>query len=63
MGIFLHGLFDEAGAMAALLSWAALADEQAFDYAAQKAASLLRLGDSVQDHLDTNALRHLLKLV
>jgi adenosylcobyric acid synthase len=59
-GSYLHGLFDHPDALAALLRWAGLRDAQALDIAALREASLERLADAVEDHLDTERLSALL---
>ncbi|NDY91336.1 cobyric acid synthase [Ideonella livida] len=58
MGTYVHGLFDHPQAQAALLAWAGLADAQrhAVDLAALREASLDRLADTLQAHLDLPGL-------
>jgi adenosylcobyric acid synthase len=51
-GTYLHGLFDEAAACAALLNWAGLQASIDFDYQARREADIDRLADSVAQHLD-----------
>ena len=60
LGSYLHGLFDAPAALTALLHWAGVADAATIDLAALREASLERLADAVEAHLDTNALRTLL---
>lgn len=60
LGTYLHGLFDTPDALAALLRWAGLDDAAALDMQALREASLERLADCVDAHLDTAALRCLL---
>jgi adenosylcobyric acid synthase len=55
-GTYLHGLFDEADACAALLSWAGLHAPAAFDYEARREADIERLADSVIERLDFNLI-------
>ena len=62
LGTYLHGLFDSAPACAALLAWAGLDRPQAEDYAALREATLERLADAVEAHLDTAALERLVRL-
>lgn len=62
LGTYLHGLFDSADACAALLCWAGLHDAQPGDYGVLREATLERLADMVEQHLDTARLRELLEL-
>jgi adenosylcobyric acid synthase len=62
LGTYLHGLFDAPAACAALLRWAGLADAAAHDHGALREATLERLADAVERHLNTNRLRALLGL-
>ena len=62
LGTYLHGLFDAPAACASLLSWAGLRDVAASDYPALREATLERLADMVEQHLDTARLRQLLEL-
>jgi adenosylcobyric acid synthase len=56
-GTYLHGLFDQAAAAAALLKWAGL-DEQtdAPDMGVLRETAIERLADAVEAHLDTRRL-------
>ncbi|WP_460758733.1 cobyric acid synthase [Lysobacter fragariae] len=60
LGSYLHGLFDTPAALAGLLRWAGLRDAQTVDLAALREASLERLADAVERHLDTHALMNIL---
>jgi adenosylcobyric acid synthase len=60
LGTYLHGLFDAPPALAALLRWAGLKDAEALDMHALREASIDRLADAVENHLDTAALWRLL---
>jgi adenosylcobyric acid synthase len=60
LGSYLHGLFDTPAALAALLRWAGLTDAAPLDLDALREASLDRLADAVQTHLDTARLAQLL---
>jgi len=62
LGTYLHGLFDAPAACTSLLSWAGLRDVAASDYFALREATLERLADMVEQHLDTAHLRQLLDL-
>ena len=53
---YLHGLFDAPQACCALLAWAGVGDAQTQDYAALREASLERLADTCEAHLDLAAL-------
>jgi len=61
LGSYVHGLFDEPAALAALLHWAGLDATETIDLAALREASLERLADAVEAHLDTRALLALLE--
>ncbi len=60
MGTYLHGVFDHPDAMAALLRWVGLDDAERVDVDALREASIERLADAVEMHLDGDALRRLL---
>ncbi|KZC15885.1 cobyric acid synthase, partial [Rhodanobacter sp. FW104-R8] len=60
LGSYLHGLFDAPPALAALLRWAGLHDAAPLDMDALREASIERLADAVENHLDTAALERLL---
>ena len=60
LGTYLHGVFDEPAALAALLRWAGVRDAAPLDMHALREASLERLADAVETHLDTARLRDLL---
>lgn len=62
LGSYLHGLFDEPQALSALLAWAGLRDPVPFDIRLEREASIDRLADAVEQHLDTHALRRLLAM-
>jgi adenosylcobyric acid synthase len=59
IGSYLHGLFDAPQALTALLAWAGLRDAQPLDIAALREATLDRLADMVEQHLDTRMLARL----
>ncbi|HEX5352763.1 MAG TPA: hypothetical protein VFW60_01655, partial [Rhodanobacteraceae bacterium] len=59
---YLHGLFDHSEALHALLGWAGVRDAAPVDIRSLRNASLERLADAVEAHLDTHALRALLGL-
>jgi adenosylcobyric acid synthase len=57
LGTYLHGVFDAPEACAALLAWAGLeTPASAFDYFAQREASLNRLADALEVALDWEQL-------
>ncbi len=60
LGTYLHGVFDTSAACAALLRWAGLNEAVAGDYNALREATLERLADMVDQHLDAARLRRLL---
>ncbi len=62
MGTYLHGVFDDPHAQAALLHWAGLRAAAAVDIHTLREASIERLADTVEAHLDTRHLGALLGL-
>jgi len=52
LGTYLHGLFEEPAACAALLQWAGLEHPAAPDYRALREAAIERLADAAEEHLD-----------
>jgi adenosylcobyric acid synthase len=60
VGTYMHGLFDHPNALGALLRWAGLPDAVRVDLPALREASLERLADAVETHLDTSTLLRLL---
>ncbi|MGO1071180.1 cobyric acid synthase [Lysobacter sp. CA199] len=62
LGTYLHGVFDEPEALAALLRWAGLEQAQTLDLRGLREAGIDRLADAVQAHLDTTALAALFGL-
>lgn len=61
LGTYLHGVFDDPAALASLLRWAGLREAQPLDMRALREASLERLADAIETHLDTRRLRDLLE--
>jgi adenosylcobyric acid synthase len=55
-GTYLHGLFDEPEACAALLGWAGLAQAREIDRGAVRERELDRLADCLEQHLDLHRL-------
>jgi adenosylcobyric acid synthase len=62
LGSYVHGLFDEPQALAALLGWAGLRDAAPMDMNALREASIERVADAVEAHLDTATLLRLLRV-
>ncbi|MGH8146606.1 MAG: cobyric acid synthase [Rhodanobacteraceae bacterium] len=60
-GSYLHGLFDQPDALRALLGWTGLRDPSTVDLRALREASLERLADMVETHLDIARLWSLLR--
>lgn len=59
-GTYLHGLFDHSEATSAWLKWAGLSIETTeFDYAELREASLNRLADCLEQHLNWEQLNSL----
>ena len=56
---YLHGLFEQPSAAAALLRWAGLQAVQTVDYQALRERDIERLADQVELHLDTEKLKAL----
>jgi adenosylcobyric acid synthase len=56
VGTYLHGLFEEPAACAALLRWAGLEAAQTFDHARRREEMLERLADSIESSLDLERL-------
>jgi adenosylcobyric acid synthase len=56
LATYLHGVFDHPEACSALLRWAGLADAQVLDLNALREASLERLADTLEQHLDMPSL-------
>lgn len=63
LGTYLHGLFESRDACATLLAWAGLDDTQPFDYHGLREAAIDRLAVAVEEHLDTDRVLELLRLV
>jgi len=61
LATYVHGLFDAPAACGALLRWAGLAAPQPLDLAALREASIERLADAVERHLDLRAILALLE--
>lgn len=51
-GTYLHGLFDQQGALEKLLQWAGLNVVEQFDYEALREREVQRLSDSVEEAMD-----------
>jgi len=62
IGSYLHGIFDKAESLEALLEWAGLAQLNRFDYRAHRAQEIDRLADEVEQVIDANAIKALLSL-
>jgi adenosylcobyric acid synthase len=62
LGSYLHGLFDEPQALHALLDWAGLPQAVTIDMHALREASIERVADAVQAHLDTSTLSRCLAI-
>ena len=56
LATYLHGVFDHPAACKALLQWAGLAAVQTLDLNALREASLERLADTLEQHLDLTRL-------
>jgi adenosylcobyric acid synthase len=60
IGSYLHGLFDQPQALAALLAWAGARDAAPMDVHALREESIERLADAVDNHLNGAALLSLI---
>jgi adenosylcobyric acid synthase len=56
LATYVHGLFDDPAACAALLRWAGLAQAEGVDLDALREASIDRLADTMAAHLDLGGL-------
>lgn len=59
MGTYVHGLFEEPTACAAVLRWAGLKGATQLDYDALRERDIERLADLIEQHMDTARLRDL----
>ncbi|MBB1074226.1 cobyric acid synthase [Rhodoferax sp. 4810] len=62
LGTYLHGLFESAAALNAILQWAGIAQPAAIDYLAQRESTIEQLADAVDAHCDTNWLMRWLEI-
>ncbi|MEQ1666995.1 MAG: cobyric acid synthase CobQ, partial [Sulfuriferula sp.] len=62
LATYVHGIFDTQSSCDALLTWAGLRQAASPDLDALYEASLNRLADNVEQHLDTQKLKALLNL-
>ncbi len=56
MGCYLHGLFDDGAACAALLKWAGLEQVETLDYQALRESEIDRLADMMERNMDIERL-------
>jgi len=56
MGCYLHGLFDNGAACAALLKWAGLEKVETLDYQARRESEIDRLADMMEKNMDIERL-------
>lgn len=56
LGTYLHGIFDSAAALDAILRWAGLQQVESFDYRAERERQIDRLADATAQHLDMDAI-------
>jgi len=61
IGTYLHGIFDRASALQALLQWAGLQQSQSYDYNAERERQINRLADAAEQHLDMEQIYRLLE--
>ncbi|MDH5484424.1 MAG: cobyric acid synthase [Gammaproteobacteria bacterium] len=60
LGTYLHGLFEQQTACDWLLKWAGLEQPRTEDYFQRREDDLNRLADSIEQHLDIDAIKQLL---
>jgi len=58
---YLHGVFESAQALSALLGWAGLKAAQSFDYQLIREQNIERLADTLEAHLDMPRIMQLLE--
>ena len=56
LGTYLHGMFEEPAACAALLRWAGLSEPQPIDHAAARERTLDHLADVIENSCDLERL-------
>ena len=61
LATYLHGLFESAASLTALLAWGGLARPQPLDPAALREAAIERLADACAAHLDLDHIEQLLR--
>jgi adenosylcobyric acid synthase len=61
-GTYLHGIFDEKEACAAILSWAGLASAQHNDFQKERLRNIDSIADLVEQNVDLKALDALINL-
>ncbi len=61
LATYLHGLFESAASLTALLAWGGLAQPQPLDHAALREAAIERLADACAAHLDLGHIEQLLR--
>ena len=62
IGTYLHGIFEAPEACTALLRWAGLSEPQTIDYREVRERAIERVADSVESHLDMQAILGLLNM-
>ena len=58
---YIHGLFDQPNALKNILQWAGLACQQPFDINQLREQQLERLADTLEQNLDLNSIKNILK--
>ena len=61
LGTYLHGIFDQPEAMAALLNWAGAKQAEAFDYNQVREQHIQRLAQSALESLDIGTIKKLVQ--
>jgi adenosylcobyric acid synthase len=62
LGTYVHGIFETPEACTALLRWAGLNEPETIDYREVRERAIERVADSVENHLDMQAILRLLKI-
>lgn len=62
MGTYCHGLFEEQTSCQSMLEWAGLKNVQTFDYFKRREDDINRLADTIEEHIDLDAIYKLLNI-
>ena len=62
MGTYCHGLFEEQTSCQSMLQWAGLKNAVAVDYFKRREDDINRLADTIEEHIDCDAIYELLNI-